>query len=796
MRRAGFALALVLMAAESVQALEAGAAKVEITPPVGTPLNGYGARMGRDSLGVHDPLYARCVYLSDGQTSVFLVTSDLCLINRELRERVLQLAPKEVPRENIILTATHTHSGQGAMVRSIVFRFVSGRFIPEVLEQTAQRFAEAMRAAYDGRKRAAIGYTTIEQRDLSTNRRYDNGPIDPQIGVIRVDDGDGNPMAVIANFAAHPTTVDDKDLYLISADYPGYFYTHLEQLEGGKCIAMFMNGAEANQRPTNPENKPDPWERTESIGRLLAERVKAAADSIKGADLKLHAGYATPELPRTIASTIAFPSTVLQTLEIGDLLLTFVPGEACVEIGLELRKRALARGYSAQFTVDLSNDFLAYFVPPEYYSHLHYETAMNFYGPLVSEWLYREFSKLMTRGEPEPGIAPPDLAAPEAVETARRLNLRGTPYEIGYQRGAAFRDEIQAKYNAAILEPLGSGALLPSGGSWRRVPSFLDATPLALLTLAVGVRPLLQGVSRPILDEIAGVADGAGLPFDGVWLVQSLTVLGAQPNADAFYRAPFCTMFASTGDRAGADDLLVGRNLDWVGDEKTVILDVTPRDGHRFVQIGFPWSVGTFTGMNDAGLVLCAERGEAHGIPPIDGAPIEFVLRDLLETADDTDQALARLQAQVYLRGYHVLVAGPAASSSIAPGKLEARVIEFGSTVVVREPVNGFLMGVDPASTAGIDDDTRARYARVAELVVNEHIIASGRMKTTLADAQHGGIKSDAADELGRGSIWNRDTKYSVVFEPGAKRLDVAFPDKTGQPGKYVAISLKGDAKQ
>ena len=247
MRTIWFLPALVLLfAADAAQGLEAGAAKVEITPPVGTPLNGYGARMGRDSLEVHDPLYARCLYLSDGTTSLFLVTSDLCVINRELRERVLQLAPKEVPPENIILTATHTHSGPGAMMRSIVFRFVSGRFIPDVLERTAQRFAEAMRTAYDARKRAAIGFTTIEQHDLSTNRRYDNGPIDPQVGVIRVDDGDGNAMAVIANFAAHPTTVSDKDLYSISADYPGFFYTHLEGLLGGNAIAMFMNGAEGN----------------------------------------------------------------------------------------------------------------------------------------------------------------------------------------------------------------------------------------------------------------------------------------------------------------------------------------------------------------------------------------------------------------------------------------------------------------------------------------------------------------------------------------------------------------------
>jgi len=779
MRTIWFVPALVvLFAVDTAQGLEAGAAKVEITPPVGTPLNGYGARMGRDSLDVHDPLYARCLYLSDGTTSLFLVTSDLCVINRELRERVLQLAPKEVPPENIILTATHTHSGQGAMIRSIVFRFVSGRFIPDVLERTAQRFAEAMRAAYDARKRAAIGYTTLEQQDLSTNRRYDNGPIDPQIGVIRVDDGDGNAMAVIANFAAHPTTVSDRDLYSISADYPGFFYTHLEGLLGGNAIAMFMNGAEGNQRPANPENKSDPWERTESIGRLLAERVKAAADTIKCSDPKLHVGHATPELPKSIASTIASPSTILDTLEIGDLLVAFVPGETCVEIALELRKRAVARGYTAQFTVGLGNDYLGYFVPVEYYSRLHNETAMNFYGPFISEWIWREFSKLMTRGEPEPDAPRQDGATPEKVGTARLLKLEGAPYQIGYQRGAAFRDEINAKYKDGILDPLESGALMPTSGLLRTISPWLDTSPLALVSLACGVRPLLEGVTRPILDEVAGMAEGAGLPFDAVWLVQSTTVLSAQPNAGAFYRAPFCTMFASTGDRAGIDELLVGRNLDWSGDDKPVILDITCDTGHRFVQIGFPWNAGCFTGMNDAGVVLCAERVAARGTPPIDGAPVEILLRQLLQTVDDAEQALAQLQAQTHLRGCHVLVAGP--------GKIEARVVEFGPTITIREPVNGFLMGVDPASP-GIDDDTRARYTRVQDLLAGEHIIASKRMKDALADAQAG--------QENRSAIWNKYTKHSVLFEPLAGQLRAAFPDESGKPGEYVTISLKGEQK-
>jgi hypothetical protein len=768
---------MLMTVCATANGLEAGAAKAEITPPVGTPLNGYGDRLGRSSLAIHDPVWARCLYLNDGETSVFLVTSDLCVINRELRQRVLELAPREVAPEHIILTATHTHSAQGAMMRSLVVRAVSGRFMPEVLERTARGFAEAMRGAYLGRKRASIGYAVGEQHDLSTNRRYDNGPIDPQIGVIRVDDSDGNPMAIIGNLAAHPTTVSDDDKYCVSADYPGFFYTTLEKLTGPGCLAMFMNGAEGNQRPTNPENRPNSWERTESIGRILAERVKAIADTIPCGDHKLHVGYATPELPLTAAPTIAFPSTVVQTLEIGDLLLTFFPGEACVEIGLEMRKRALAHGYRAQFTVGLSNDYLAYFVPAEYYSHLHYESASSFYGPRISDWFYHEFSKLMTRGEPEPDQAPISPAVPEALEGASRVVLDGRPYEIGYQRGAAFQGPITARYRAQIAAPVEAGAFLPSSGVLKAAADYLNVAPLALFTLGIGVRPLLQGISRETFEEIEGMADGAGLPFDAFWLTQCAQILHGQPKIDVFYRAPLCTMFASVGDRAGADDLLVGRNLDWAGDDPPVIVDVRPDTGHRFVQVGFPWNVGVFTGMNDAGLVLCAERMETLGNPPIDGAPIEFILRDLLQTEEEAEKAVAALEADKRMHGYHVLVAGGPKST--------AAVVEFGAAPVVRRPVKGFLLGADPDSDQA-DPASRRRYARVAELLGNEHIIASGKIKNALADTQR--------EQPGTACIWNEQTKYSVVFEPKVKALAAAFPDKTGAPGNYVTVSLKGNA--
>ncbi len=794
-RFVGYVLLAALFAwAGRGAALEAGAAKVEITPPLGTPLNGYGDRMGRGAEAVHDPVWARCLYLNDGQTALFLVNADLCIINPELRDHVLEMAPPEVPAENIILTATHTHSAQGGMVQSPIFRSVSGRFMPEILDHTARRITEAMRAAYDSRRPAAIGYGTGAQTHLSSNRRVSGGPRDEQLGVLRVDDADGNPIAIAANLAAHPTTIDGPDLMSVSADYVGFYYNELERLASPGCVAMFFNGAEGNQTCGNP-GRAEGWGRTESMGVALAEETKKVANTIRCGEGTLTLRHATPDLPRSMVPFLMPSSVLLQTLEINDLLMTFVPGEACVEIGHGLRERALARGYTTQFTVGLSNNFLAYFVPVEYYPFPYYETSMNFYGPWISRWYFEQFSRLMTRGEPE--AAWPEVPAAEVQEAgpARRIVLEGSPYAVGRQRGAAFKEAIVGAYQDRIVRAVDAKEIFPKEGLWATVSNYLYTTDYSLAYLGIGSRPLLQGVTNDRMAELQGMADGAELPFDALWLVQCVPTFSARAENASFFRTAFCTMFASVGDRAGADDLLVARNLDWPAPEQPVIVDVRPETGHRFVQVGFPWNAGVFSGMNDAGLVLCAERMPPLGEPKTEGLPVEFVLREILQQTDNAVDAVKTLEAQQHLQGYLVLVASPQAESatespsgktaskaSASHSSSVARVVEFGPEVRVREPEQGLLLGADPERGV-VSEAAQRRYTRIRGLLEGEHIVSVSKMKAALADSETG--------QPQEARIWSEKTAHSIVFEPRAKKLHVAFPDEKGLPGEYVEVSLK-----
>ncbi|MCP4644990.1 MAG: hypothetical protein GY851_31400 [bacterium] len=793
MKRSGFTiLALTTLAlcvtAAPTRALDAGAARIEITPPLGVPLNGYYDRLGRGALSVHDPLWARCLYLEDDDTRLLIINADLCVINRELRDRVIELAPKEVPAENIILTATHTHSAQGGMDKDLLFRSVSGRFMPEVLEETAGRFAKAMRDAYAARKRATIGYGAFAQDDLSVNRREDDGAIDKQVGVIRVEDSDGNPIAIVGNFAAHPTSVGVDDALSVSADYCGFYYNELESLAGTECVAMFLNGAQGNQTCGNPEGKKG-WARTESIGRLLAQRVMEASEAVTCTAADLHVGHATPKLPLAIAGTLVPSSTILHTLEIDDLLMTFFPGEPCVEIGLHMRELALARGYANQFTVGLSDDHLLYFAPRAYYPKLYYENAMSLYGPRIEDWFYTQFTMLMTKGEPVLGrqpVTPPEI---EMLPGGSRIHLKGTPYAVGYQRGAAFSEAIQGVYADHVVNPCETGEYIPDRGMWTLAPSFMDLSVLALPNLGISMRPMTEGIFEPVFEEMEGMADGAGLPFDALLLTQCAPVIAARTETKDLYRAPFCTMFAATGDRAGADDILVGRNFDWAAQEPPVIVETTTDSGRRTVQVGFAWNTGTFTGMNDDGLVVCVERVEALGEPSIDGPAIEWVLREILEKYQTVDSSLLRLEKADYLRGYHVL---------LADANTTARVVELGRDRVVRKAEGGLLLGILPPKPPSAEDTEGApttptvdasaldpaavRYGRVAELLDDERIIAPSEIQTVLADRHETARDTE--------QIFGATTRCSVVFEPKARRLHVSFPLESGDAGPYTTITL------
>ncbi|MBR4186286.1 MAG: neutral/alkaline non-lysosomal ceramidase N-terminal domain-containing protein, partial [Clostridia bacterium] len=143
-----------------------GAARADITPPVGTLLFGYNPH--QVSTSVHDNLAVTAAAFSDGETTAVLVTADVCELQTALSDEIRRAAGEAagIPWQNILLSATHTHSapnvtgmeGWGDVDRT----YVDAIFLPA----TVKAVTEAVRAM----EPAVLGVAETESR-VGINRR-------------------------------------------------------------------------------------------------------------------------------------------------------------------------------------------------------------------------------------------------------------------------------------------------------------------------------------------------------------------------------------------------------------------------------------------------------------------------------------------------------------------------------------------------------------------------------------------------------------------------------------------------
>ena len=144
--------------------LRAGVARADITPPPGLSLFGHGPE-GRVAVGTLLRLYCEAFVLTRGRESIALVPCDLGAISAELQRAVAErvLSPSiPLGADRIILMATHTHAGPahyfGARQYGGTFSTRAPGFDPRVLSFLADRIAAAVRAAYEQRAPAKVGW--------------------------------------------------------------------------------------------------------------------------------------------------------------------------------------------------------------------------------------------------------------------------------------------------------------------------------------------------------------------------------------------------------------------------------------------------------------------------------------------------------------------------------------------------------------------------------------------------------------------------------------------------------------
>jgi hypothetical protein len=206
---------LLIVPRAYAQELQAGAAKIDITPPLGFPMWGYGDRHDKPSVGVMDPLHARGLVLGTGKEKIAIVGLDLGRApvrksTAAIRERV----KSEAGIEHIFLVGSHTHHGPVIELDDWPDREHS--YVRELERKLGDVILEANR----NMQPAKIGFASKEvPYNRNRHSKRPDPPVDREFLVLRIEDLNGRPIAHAVNFAAHPTSIDSKDCRF-SADYP------------------------------------------------------------------------------------------------------------------------------------------------------------------------------------------------------------------------------------------------------------------------------------------------------------------------------------------------------------------------------------------------------------------------------------------------------------------------------------------------------------------------------------------------------------------------------------------------
>ena len=271
--------------------VQAGVARVDITPPVGTYHRMWGAATHDRSTGVHRPLTATALALAPRDVSRgptwFVVAVDHCLLGGRELKLVLDRIVKRtgVAIENVLLTFSHTH-GAGLMSLDRA-ALPGGDLIAPYLEALADRLSDAILEARRKIEPAVVRYAAghcslARNRDLwdATSDQFvcgfnPSGPSDDTILVASITRDDGAPLATVVNYACHPTTLA-WDNTLISPDYIGAMREVVEPATSSPCI--FLQGASGDLGPR--EGFVGDVAVADRNGRQLGHAVLSAIESL------------------------------------------------------------------------------------------------------------------------------------------------------------------------------------------------------------------------------------------------------------------------------------------------------------------------------------------------------------------------------------------------------------------------------------------------------------------------------------------------------------------------------------
>ncbi|MGB6219749.1 neutral/alkaline non-lysosomal ceramidase N-terminal domain-containing protein [Haloferula sp.] len=432
--------------------LLAGFSRRDITPSEPCFLVGY-PHEERTSTGAHDSLFASALYLESDGVRLLLISLDLLFISagwtRECRKEIA--AATGIPAGNILIAATHTHSGPHTVE---VMAWRDDPIVPPVDQQyldfVREKAVDASASAAQEKQSAELAWTRAEVGGLVGGNRLDpEGPEDTEAGLLFVrKKADLSPLAVLSIYGMHPTVLH-ADTTCFSSDFIGYARREVEETFPGAGM-VYLNGVCGNQSPRRVAREKTIAE-AERLGRLLGGRMAKSLIGIRSfssrpllaaesTTLQLQ-GKVFPEIAeaekaltaarenlarlgsadaaqrRTAECTVfgaeevrvlakaeaagdaeelrqKYASVEVQALRIGGVIVAAWPGEFFVEYGLEAKARSGAELHIATMA---NGELQGYVVTPEAAAAGGYEAQMSLFPPAAGKQVIDATLELIDR---------------------------------------------------------------------------------------------------------------------------------------------------------------------------------------------------------------------------------------------------------------------------------------------------------------------------------------------------------------------------------------------------------------
>lgn len=380
--------------------LYAGVGRANLTPAIGAWLVGFRGRAS-ECTAIHDDLYATALVLANGDEKVAIVSCDLIAVHPQVVAEVRELvrSTTDIPARNVMICCSHTHSGPPgyAVEGSHAIDRAYAAYLPF-------RLAGAVRLANDNLRPARLGHGSGEAA-IATNRRQvigegrtilganPDGPLDREVGLLRIDSAEGDPLATLLNYACHPVILGPSSL-VVSADFVGRTREVVEGATGAPML--FLQGACGDINPLGGVT--EDYRGCERLGTVLAgESIRVLAGieprltDVRLMAFNLELDLPVRPLPGQVPATWPDVQDVLdkefawaarmgdagamievQALAIGDIAIVSAAAEPFVATGMAVKA---ASPFAQTFFAGYTNGCVGYVPTADAYPHRGYEVA-------------------------------------------------------------------------------------------------------------------------------------------------------------------------------------------------------------------------------------------------------------------------------------------------------------------------------------------------------------------------------------------------------------------------------------